>query len=165
MIPHPTHRPGRPVYENGLFAAPWAVEPMLPPVEARPGHGFGAGFAPSLGPQGARHHENVSLPGMEQSDFMNAIRDQAIFAWALTGINGALAEYGHGKPLGESLPKDGLPIWASDPSRSLQGEGQKSGGSSGNGNGNGDGDGSTPTEASSRAHIFGDPGLGKSGNG
>lgn len=161
MIPHPTHRPGRPVYENGLFAAPWAAEPMLPPVEARPGHGFGSGFAPSLGPQGARH-DNMSparAAAAEQSDFMNAIRDQAIFSWALTGINGALGEYAQGKPLGESMPKDGLPIWASDPRRSLESPGD------GNGSTRSNGSSATPPQGLAGPHIFGDPGLGRNASG
>lgn len=155
MIPHPTHRPGKPVYENGLFAAPWAAEPMLPPLETRPGHGFGGGFAPALGPQGARH-DNISPPRPSDSDFMNAIRDQAIFSWALTGINGALQEYAQGKPFGESLPKDGLPIWASDPRRSVD---ASNSGSSDNSNS------TTPSEPNPRAQIFGDPGLSRQSNG
>lgn len=149
MIPHPTHRPSRPVYENGLFAAPWASEPVLPPLDARAGAGFGAAFAPSLGPQGARRTSNpVAAAGPDQSDFMNAIRDQAIFAWALTGINGSLAQFGKGKPVGEALPSEGLPIWASDPRygssehRFLQDSGQGGPG----------------------PHIFGDPGLDRTGN-
>ena len=82
MIPHPTHRPARPTYENGLFAAPWAPEPVLPPLDARAGAGFGAAFAPALGPQGARRASNptAAAHGPEQTDFMNAIREQAIFA-------------------------------------------------------------------------------------
>ena len=166
MIPHPTHRPGRPVYENGLFAAPWAAEPMLPPVEARPGHGFGTGFAPSLGPRGARH-DNMSPPraaaAMEQSDFMSAIRDQAIFSWALTGINGSLADYGQGKPLGESMPEDGLPIWASDPRRSSGSP--NSGHNNGQDNGHSKGSSATPPDGYPKPQIFGDPGLGRNSNG
>lgn len=116
MIPHPTHRPSQPVYSRGLFAAPWANDPVLPPIESRPGAGFNSGFAPSLGPMGARHepvthHRNN---GPDGNDFMAAIRDQAIFAWALTGINGALAEFGKGKPLAGSVPSTGLPVWTSD---------------------------------------------------
>ncbi|KAK4499131.1 hypothetical protein PRZ48_009643 [Zasmidium cellare] len=150
MIPHPTHRPSRPVYENGLFAAPWAPEPVLPPLDARAGAGFGAAFAPALGPQGARRTSNpVAATGPEQSDFMNAIRDQAIFAWALTGINGSLAEYGKGKPTGESLPPEGLPIWASDPRHG------------GNENKLSPQDG---RQGGPGPHIFGDPGLDRSGN-
>ena len=132
MIPHPTHRPSKPVYENGLYAAPWASTPHLPPVMDRPGAGFGTAFAPALGPYGAQHSHTPPPRSLEQNDFMNAIRDQAIFAWALTGINGSLADFGQGKPLGESLPQDGLPVWVSD---------NRSG--------------------SDRAagHIFGDPGI------
>ena len=161
MIPHPTHRPSRPVYENGLFAAPWANEPMLPRIETRPGRGFGSTFAPSLGPHGAHHHNNGSPhhapASMDQSDFMNAIRDQAVFAWALTGINGSLAEFGMGKPLGESLPQDGLPVWASDPRQSTDSHRNSNGWHSGQemfGSFN-----RSPESGRSSAHIFGDPGL------
>ena len=140
MIPHPTHRPSKPVFERGLFAAPWATDPVLPPIETRAGAGFGTAFAPSLGPHGA-HHPAASPPrakvAAEQSDFMNAIREQAVFAWGLTGINGSLAEFRRGKPLGESVPRDGLPIWASDPRQ--------------------------PETSKSGVHIFGDPGLGRGG--
>lgn len=165
MIPHPTHRPSRPVYENGLFAAPWATEPILPPIETRLGRGFGGTFAPSLGPHGA-HHNNASLhrapASMEQSDFMNAIRDQAVFAWALTGINGSLAEFGQGKPLGESLPKDGLPVWASDPRQSADNDRDSNGWHSGQemfGSFN-----RSPESGRSSVHIFGDPGLDRIGS-
>ena len=158
MIPHPTHRPGRPVYENGLFAAPWATEPMLPPVERRAGHGFGTGFAPSLGPQGARHdHVSPARAHAEQSDFMGAIRDQAIFAWALTSINGALAEYSQGQPRGESMPQDGLPIWASDPRRSTSGDGQQCVGV--------ETTNALHPNGNPKPQIFGDPGLDRNGNG
>ncbi|KXS99851.1 hypothetical protein AC579_9480 [Pseudocercospora musae] len=117
MIPHPIQRPSQPVHQNGFFAAPWAMEPMLPPMETRAAAGYAAGFAPSLGPQGARKgSSNVSpAAGPDQIDFMAAIREQAVFAWALTGINGVLADYAHGKPSGESLPWEGLPVWSSDP--------------------------------------------------
>jgi hypothetical protein len=140
MIPHPTHRPGKPVYEHGLYAAPWANTPYLPAMQDRPGAGFGTAFAPALGPHGAQHNLVPPPRSLEQADFMNAIRDQAIFAWGLTGINGSLADFGQGKPLGESLPQDGLPIWASDPRGS-----------------------SNPAYSSgserSAHHIFGDPGV------
>ena len=168
MIPNPTHRPSKPVYENGLFAAPWATEPMLPPIESRLGRGFNGTFAPSLGPQGAKHKHmspTRAANGIDQSDFMNAIRDQAVFAWALTGINGSLAEFGQGKPLGESLPQDGLPVWASDPRTST--DGQR--------NSNGWHNGQEMLGAALRSplengygrssnHIFGDPGLDRNGS-
>ncbi|EME78998.1 uncharacterized protein MYCFIDRAFT_108105, partial [Pseudocercospora fijiensis CIRAD86] len=113
MIPHPTQRPSQPVHHRGFFAAPWALEPMLPPMETRAAAGYGTGFAPSLGPHGARKGTSTvsSSAGPDQMDFMAAIREQAVFAWALTGINGVLADYAHGKPSGESLPSEGLPVW------------------------------------------------------
>lgn len=151
MIPHPAQRPSRPVFENGMFAAPWATEPVLPPLEARAGAGYGSAFAPALGPQGAQKNPAVAATEADHSDFMSAIRDQAIFAWALTGINGSLAKYGSGKPIGNSLPQDGLPIWASDP---RLGEVSDQGSSSGN-------DSTTWNQVDGRpgTNIFGDPGL------
>ncbi|KAF2217736.1 hypothetical protein CERZMDRAFT_55164 [Cercospora zeae-maydis SCOH1-5] len=139
LIPQPTHHPSQPVHRNGLFAAPWAHQPVLPPMEARAGAGHGPTFAPALGPQGARREAQPQPQAMgpAQMDYMAAIREQAVFAWALTGINGMLAEHGHGKPTGESLPQDGLPIWESD-------DKNKSHDESGNGR---------------PAHIFGDPGI------
>lgn len=107
--------PSRPrPYANGLFAAPWATEPVLPPMEARPQQAFASGFAPSLGPFSA-HTDHVKAGGPAQDDFMNSIREQAVFAWALTGINGALHQYSINKPFGESLPLEGLEVWESDP--------------------------------------------------
>ncbi|KAK3074238.1 hypothetical protein LTR53_003461 [Teratosphaeriaceae sp. CCFEE 6253] len=174
-IPHPAHRPSRPVYENGLFAAPWAQEPMLPPLDTRPGAGFGGTFAPSLGPQGAMRGSPVRVGGKEagapqqvpqqQHDFMAAIRDQAVFAWALTGINGALAGYAQGLPRGESIPEDGYPVWASDPrSHSMSGRsgsGSDSGGGGGGSAGGGGKGGSTPNGDS--RHDSGSRGSSASG--
>jgi hypothetical protein len=42
---------------------------------------------------------------------MNSIREVAVFAWSLTGINGNIASYGHGVPCGEAQPPWGLPVW------------------------------------------------------
>ncbi|CAK4024105.1 hypothetical protein DOTSEDRAFT_71770 [Lecanosticta acicola] len=151
MIPHPAQRPSRPVYENGMFAAPWATEPVLPPLDVRAGTGYGAAFAPALGPQGAQRDSAATAAAQsEQSDFMSAIRDQAIFAWALTGINGSLAKYGTGKPIGNALPQDGLPIWASDP---------KSGESSDHSSNGHDSIIWDRMDGRPGTNIFGDPGL------
>jgi len=101
------------VYANGLFAAPWATEPVfLPPQpQQRPLHQYNAAMSMGLGhaPAPFRPHG-----GPAPDDFMNCIRDAAVFAWALTGINGSLADYAIGKPMGQSLPPDGLPIWMPD---------------------------------------------------
>jgi hypothetical protein len=153
----------RPGYENGLFAAPWALEPVLPPLDTRGGANYNSSFAPSQGPQAARQ-SGCSPTAVDQNDFMNAIREQAVFAWALTGINGSLAAYGQGKPTGESLPLNGLPVWASDP--------YHSGGEDSNGSGSHDGHdffgSATRTRQDSRRtqpHIFGDPGLDRKSSG
>ncbi|WPG98804.1 Hypothetical protein R9X50_00160000 [Acrodontium crateriforme] len=99
-----------PVENKGIFAAPWAVEPMMPPVEMRArANPRSNQTLKQAGPATAHAR------GPPVHDFMTAIREQAVFAWALTGINGTLGRYSHGTPSGESLPVDGLAIWASDP--------------------------------------------------
>ncbi|KAJ9625128.1 hypothetical protein H2203_005083 [Taxawa tesnikishii (nom. ined.)] len=102
MIPQPAHRPTE--QGRGLFAAPWASEPIIPPIETRPQQAYSSNFAPALGPQNAHREEApfARASGPDQSDFMNAIREQAIFAWALAGINGTLEKYAFGRPLGRS---------------------------------------------------------------
>src|SRR4051812_5871728 len=42
---------------------------------------------------------------------MRSIRDVAVFAWAVVGINGNLANYGHGLPGTGAQPFQGGPIW------------------------------------------------------
>ncbi|ORY03652.1 hypothetical protein BCR34DRAFT_605144 [Clohesyomyces aquaticus] len=121
-------------YQNGIFAAPWAPEPMFLPELPQP---------PPY-PLGAQHPAmaQVAQTAAFQNEFMKSIRDVAVFAWALTGINGSLAEYSRGKPVGESRPPDGFPIWAPDQAPKL------SAAPSGYGSG-----------SSSSNDPFGDPGL------
>lgn len=101
-------------HTNGLFAAPWATDPIMPAMDmnqnfAYPQHNL----TPALGQPSLAHAQAAGGP--DQHDFMASIREQAIFAWALTGINGALHKYGYGRPTGEALPQDGLPVWERDP--------------------------------------------------
>ncbi|KAK5111677.1 hypothetical protein LTR62_004782 [Meristemomyces frigidus] len=154
MVPHPTQRPGRPVYENGLFAAPWAQEPMLPPVDQRGHGGFGPAFAPALGPHGARPQSAspIRAASRDQHDFMASIRDQAVFAWALTGINGTLANSAIGKASGEAVPPEGFPIWTSEAQAIFGYESERS-----------PINGWTNGHDRPRAQLFGDPGLGRNG--
>ena len=42
---------------------------------------------------------------------MSSIREVAVFAWALTGINGNIATHSRGTPRGEAVPAQGFPIW------------------------------------------------------
>ncbi|KAF5578192.1 hypothetical protein FPCIR_11677 [Fusarium pseudocircinatum] len=94
--------------DHGVFAAPWAQQPVYPRYHHEAVHNFQAPYAP--------HHmplrsgiQAVGGPPMDQ--LMQSIRDVAVFAWALVGINGNIASYGHGQPSGEAQPPDGLPIW------------------------------------------------------
>lgn len=101
-----------PMYQNGFFAAPWAEEPSISALDSPSPCSQSPAFAPSLGPHRARHEPGVSIS--DSNNFMMAIQEQAIFAWALTGINGSVHKIGTGTPEGDSLPPFGLPIWQSE---------------------------------------------------
>lgn len=103
MTMNDLEQPPQPVYANGLFAVPWATTPILPPISQRPQYVHSNGLGQSSA--------DVSSNATAGPDFMNSIRDIAVFAWALTGINGSIADYGAGKPRGEAQPAAGLPIW------------------------------------------------------
>ncbi|OCT51124.1 PAS domain-containing protein [Cladophialophora carrionii] len=96
LVPHRLGATEAPYYANGLFASPWAPEPVMPPSA------YETAVAPPATSPGATE---------EESGFMAAIRDVAVFAWSLTGINGSLAQYAKGTPSPDALPPDGLPIW------------------------------------------------------
>ena len=115
QVAQPTTAPIRRSYENGFFASPWATDPVLPNIDQRrhdPADHHHPGLAP-IRPTVAQA-DTAAMKGPDQEDFMNSIREVAVFAWSLTGINGSLARYGRGKPTGESMPPDGLPIWQPD---------------------------------------------------
>ncbi|KAI8957636.1 hypothetical protein F5Y11DRAFT_360660 [Daldinia sp. FL1419] len=96
------HPPLLPVdFENGLFAAPWSEQPIRPYYP--PEHFYT--FRPPLLPQYMPLREHVKAgggPPVEQ--LMKSIRDVAVFAWALVGINGNYAAYGRGVPGENSQP-------------------------------------------------------------
>lgn len=98
-------------FTNGLFAVPWAREPMLPSLQQRNQGPQNPGLAPSLAPPQAYHRPIAHSAKPPRNDFMGSIRDCAVFAWALIGINGSLADYSKGNPCGESQPSSGLPAW------------------------------------------------------
>ena len=99
-----------PDLENSLFASPWA----MPASEA--GTRSEAQVAEEDGPlaRSMASSMNTRTTGPETSTVMEAIREVAVFAWSLTGINGSLIQHGRGQPEGEALPPDGLPIWDPD---------------------------------------------------
>jgi hypothetical protein len=100
-------------FDNGLFAAPWGQHPIRPHYSPEVLYNFRSPYLPQHMPL----RENVKAAGGPPLDqLMNSIRDVAVFAWAVVGINGNLASYSRGLPVGESQPVDGLPIW--DPAAS-----------------------------------------------
>ena len=110
---HPSQRTSQPTYANGLFASPWGATPIMPHAEQRL-HGTQSTHGrPNLTPwqPTAAQAHNAATNGPATEDFMRSIREVAVFAWSLTGINGSLVQYGRGKPTGESQPPGGLPVW------------------------------------------------------
>lgn len=117
VIPHlsqSTSEVAKHPYANGFFASPWATDPILPSSGDAQSAAFPNLLQPS--PAAPRHptaqrSEAAGTHGPATEDFMSSIREVAVFAWALTGINGSLAQYTHGTPMGESQPPEGLPVW------------------------------------------------------
>ena len=110
-------------YVNGLFASPWATIPILPDRPCAPQCEQPPWVQPNQvppQPTAAQAHRAASV-GPPSEDFMRSIREVAVFAWALTGINGSLAQYSRGKPVGECIPPQGLLIWDQDPSAGFEG--------------------------------------------
>lgn len=99
-------------YANGFFASPWASDPILPSVN-QPEYilpNLQQHSHPPVHPSAAQA-DIAATKGPASEDFMNSIREVAVFAWSLTGINGSLEQYARGTPTGESQPPGGLPIW------------------------------------------------------
>lgn len=112
LVPSPEQRVAIPQYANGLFAAPWGAQPSPPRYQAQyqpPNQeAFQHAFIPNL--PDARAHP-IASGGPPLDGLMASIRDVAVFAWSLTGINGNIASYGRGTPSGEAVPPAGLPMW------------------------------------------------------
>ena len=101
-------------YANGIFASPWASDPILPRMEDQWQQNPIPYLQQPLGGPGhptAAQVNAAATRGPATEDFMNSIREVAVFAWSLTGINGSLEQYARGTPTGESQPPSGLPIW------------------------------------------------------
>ena len=112
----PTAPPIDHPYTNGLFASPWATNPILPNSRQLPLYTQQASYRtdPQLRSSAAGAVDPAVEGPASTADFMNTIRDVAVFAWALTGINGSLVQYSRGKPTGEAQPPGGLPVWDPD---------------------------------------------------
>jgi hypothetical protein len=106
------HRLQQPPHSNGIFASPWAPEPIMPnpPRDAfQHDHDYNYNSVP-IAPRGY-YAQPATLAGPSTQDFMSSIREVAVFAWALIGINGSLSQYSRGTPTADARPQDGAPIW------------------------------------------------------
>ena len=124
LFPHALQRAVQPAYANGLFASPWATQPIVPDAQQRSQHTNTGSDRPSMAPMqpsAVQAHAAV-MNGSQSEDFMRTIREVAVFAWSLTGINGSLAQYGRGTPTGESQPPGGMRVWDPDSNAGLEGE-------------------------------------------
>lgn len=90
---------------TGIFAAPWAPDPIFLPEIPRPA---AQGWFYGMHPQYVQ--PNPVPAGPSPQAFMDSIREVAVFAWALVGINGTLANYSRGAPNYLSQPRE-LPLW------------------------------------------------------
>ncbi|KAI4100865.1 MAG: hypothetical protein LQ339_005368 [Xanthoria mediterranea] len=126
-LPGPVAEPVEHPYRNGLFASPWATEPYVPPPQQQPLYAERDLYQPNqarrsrAGQAGTPTIQPMQGPATS-SDFMDTIREVAVFAWALTGINGSMSQYSRGKPSGESQPPEGMPVWNGRPSAGPGGE-------------------------------------------
>ncbi|KAL9105871.1 MAG: hypothetical protein Q9227_009034 [Pyrenula ochraceoflavens] len=110
LLPYAVEQPA-PVYANGLFASPWAPEPVVPSLPSGVPNSIDTSVHPSDGSAHSNNYPSTPILGQAGDPVMSAIRDVAVFAWSLTGINGSLVQYGRGTPTGESQPPGGFPIW------------------------------------------------------
>lgn len=124
QVAQPTTQPVEHPYANGLFASPWATDPILPSTQHRPMYEQPNRSQPSRAPlhPTAAQARTAAATGPASEVFMRCIREVAVFAWALVGINGSLIQYSRGKPTGECQPPEGLPVWEHDASLGLDSE-------------------------------------------
>ncbi|KAH0548108.1 hypothetical protein GP486_008162 [Trichoglossum hirsutum] len=111
VIPQPHTIPQ--TYARGLFASPWAAQPLLPAQPPPQPVAYGASATPNLIGAGQGYLQPIPAGsgGPDIGSLMDCIRQVAVFAWSLTGINGSLVQYARGKAAGQSQPPDGFPVW------------------------------------------------------
>ncbi|KAJ5728889.1 uncharacterized protein N7483_003397 [Penicillium malachiteum] len=122
-----------PVYSNGIFAAPWALEPVysygapshaqentvpgpiFPEAQTtlcRDDHSAPSTYTPSTSahtfrmPRFQPGAKAGGSSGPQAHNLMDTIRDVAVFAWGIIGINRSLEQYKCGTPTGASQPAD-----------------------------------------------------------
>jgi len=84
-----------------MTAAPWGVNPIHP-------HAYSPAASSPFqhGPNAPEKQPDAP----DKESFLKSIREVAVFAWALAGINGNIAAYGKGKGRAEAVPP-ALPIY------------------------------------------------------
>lgn len=120
-----------PAYSNGLFAAPWALEPVFSRGvtnldESTVSHAVYPeekttlcrdDSIPSIATPSVSTVTATNLPpqsetrpsgsgGPQAHNLMDTIRDVAVFAWGIIGINRSLGQYKCGTPTGHAQPED-----------------------------------------------------------
>ncbi|OKL57269.1 hypothetical protein UA08_07585 [Talaromyces atroroseus] len=108
-------------HSPGLFASPWAVQPILPPQtvwnsQGYPTYNFSATTTTTttttfLQSSNTLPNSNHSYNGgPNPQELFETIRDVAVFVWGIIGINGSLEQYRKGQPSGDAIP-DGIDLW------------------------------------------------------
>ena len=107
-------------HKNGIYASPWASEPILPDAPPEINEQVCKDYSPSGAPVYHPIHTSETQakaqpPAVQTIDphmegFMQSIREVAVFAWALTGLNGCLEQYSRGAPAPGAMPER-LPVW------------------------------------------------------
>lgn len=88
----PSHQASPPSPPEGIFAAPWGLDPVFyPPIQVE-----GYLGEPANGPP--------------KATFLDSIREVGAFAWALCGINGSLEEHARGTPQHGAQPTTSFPV-------------------------------------------------------
>lgn len=121
-----------PVYSNGIFAAPWALEPVYAYGTASFPHdnlqnpaypeakaslcsenevpSLGQTTTPASSSQGSSNQpypataKDAAAGGPQNNLLMDTIRDVAVFAWGIIGINRSLEKHKYGSPSGNAHP-------------------------------------------------------------
>ncbi|KAL1861994.1 hypothetical protein Plec18170_000818 [Paecilomyces lecythidis] len=109
--------PDRRVYANGLFASPWAADPVF-------SHSENSDVNAGDPPRAVSAAPTPSSTDYSHSQLLfDTIRDVAVFAWGVIGINRSLEKYKRGTPMGESQPPGSPQVWSRQSSSSQRTEG------------------------------------------
>ena len=96
------------MHQQSIFAAPWGAQPIVPGYQPEQAVAIGKEYLPHIH---ALQAHAAATNGPQAPNFMRAIREVAVFAWAVAGINGNIAQYAQGTPQGPAVPPHGFPVW------------------------------------------------------